>query len=180
MSEIKNNQHEPNKPNAPKRTKAALFPSQSLSDERRVKVLSPSMLVMKRFIRNKLAITGFVILVIMFLFSFVGGLLMPYKQQQVFLKQEQIPKEYAAALYNTELRTISAPGEDFDKAAFAQFILALTKEQTTFTSDGVNYAYVKEDEVLPDLADGDSGQRKNAETPVLLYARGRGYAVRRR
>ncbi len=118
----------------------------SLSDERRVKVLSPSMLVMKRFIRNKLAITGLIILVVMFLFSFVGGLLMPYRQQQVFLKQELIPKEYAAALYNKELRTVSAPGEDFDKAAFAQFILALTKGETTFTSDGVSYSFVKENE----------------------------------
>ncbi len=119
---------------------------QSLSDERRVKVLSPSMLVMKRFIRNKLAITGLIILVVMFLFSFVGGLLMPYRQQQVFKKQELIPKEYAAALYNKELRTVSAPGENFDKAAFAQFILALTKEQTTFESNGVSYSYIQEND----------------------------------
>ena len=118
----------------------------SLSDERRVKVLSPSMLVMKRFIRNKLAITGLVILVIMFVFSFIGGLLMPYKQQQVFLKQEQIPKEYAAALYNTELRTVSAPGEEFDRGAFAQFILALNKGQLNFASNGVSYSYAKEGE----------------------------------
>ena len=116
----------------------------NLSDERRIKVLSPSMLVMKRFIRNKLAITGLVILVFMFLFSFVGGLLMPYKQQQVFTKQERILKEYAAALYNTELRTLSAPGETFDKAAYAQFMLAITKGLLTFSSNGVNYSYVQE------------------------------------
>jgi len=116
----------------------------NLSDERRIKVLSPSMLVMKRFIRNKLAITGFVILVVMFVFSFIGGLLMPYRQQQVFLKQERILKEYAAALYNTELRTFSAPGEDFDKAAYAQFVLAMTKGQSTFSSNGVNYSYIAE------------------------------------
>ena len=118
----------------------------NLSDERRVKVLSPSMLVMKRFIRNKLAITGLVILVVMFLFSFLGGVLMPYKQQQVFLKEEQILKEYAAALYNTELRTTDASGEEFSKAAFAQFMLALTKEQPTFSSDGQYYSYVKEND----------------------------------
>jgi peptide/nickel transport system permease protein len=151
MSDIRNNEpntNEPNtnEPNTPDANESCSVDLKSLSDERRVKVLSPSMLVMKRFIRNKLAITGFIILVIMFLFSFVGGLLMPYKQQQVFLKQELIPKEYAAALYNTELRTISAPNENFDKAAFAQFILALTKGQTTFTSNGVSYAYAKEGE----------------------------------
>ena len=42
----------------------------TLSDERRVKVMSPSMLVFKRFIRNKLAVIGFIILAFMFLFSF--------------------------------------------------------------------------------------------------------------
>ena len=119
---------------------------QNLSDERRVKVLSPSMLVMKRFIRNKLAITGLIILVVMFLFSFLGGVLMPYRQDEVFTKQEFIPKEYAAALYNTELRTVNAPGEEFDKGAFAQFILALTKGEFTFTSNDVNYAYTKEND----------------------------------
>jgi len=118
----------------------------NLSDERRIKVLSPTMLVMKRFIRNKLAITGLVILIVMFLFSFLGGLLMPYKQQQVFTKQEEILKEYAAALYNEELRTIDAPGEAFDKGAFAQFMLALNNDQLTFSSDGVNYSYVKEND----------------------------------
>ena len=42
------------------------------------------MLVMKRFIRNKLAITGLVILVVMFLFAFLGGVLIAYRQDQVF------------------------------------------------------------------------------------------------
>ena len=36
--------------------------SNALSDEQRVKVMSPSQLVFKRFIRNKLAVIGFVIL----------------------------------------------------------------------------------------------------------------------
>ena len=47
-------------------------PVQHLDDEQRVKVLSPSMLVLKRFIRNRLAITGLVILIVMFIFSFLG------------------------------------------------------------------------------------------------------------
>ena len=46
-------------------------------EDERVKVLSPSMLVFKRFIRNKLAIVGTVIIAIMFLFSFVGGIVTP-------------------------------------------------------------------------------------------------------
>ena len=49
----------------------------ALDDARRVKVLSPSMMVFKRFVRNKLAIVGFIILVVMFTFSFVGPLFSP-------------------------------------------------------------------------------------------------------
>ena len=48
-----------------------------LDDARRVKVLSPGMLVFKRFIRNKLAVAGIIILVIMFLYSFLGPLFSP-------------------------------------------------------------------------------------------------------
>ena len=42
----------------------------SLSDDRRVKVLSPGALVAKRFFRNRLAVTGMIILIAMFAFSF--------------------------------------------------------------------------------------------------------------
>ncbi len=49
----------------------------SLNDDRRVKVLSPGALVAKRFFRNRLAVVGLSILVAMFLFSFVGGLVSP-------------------------------------------------------------------------------------------------------
>ena len=41
----------------------------SLNDDRRVKTLSPSALVIKRFLRNRVAVTGLVILVLMFVFS---------------------------------------------------------------------------------------------------------------
>ena len=42
----------------------------SLNDDRRVKTLSPWKLVSKRFFRNRVAVTGLVILAFMFLFSF--------------------------------------------------------------------------------------------------------------
>ena len=48
-----------------------------LDDARRVKVLSPGMLVFKRFIRNKLAVVGIIILVFMFVFAFIGPLFSP-------------------------------------------------------------------------------------------------------
>ena len=49
----------------------------SLNDDRRVKVLSPGALVAKRFFRNRLAVVGLTMLVVMFVFSFIGGLVSP-------------------------------------------------------------------------------------------------------
>ena len=49
----------------------------SLNDDRRVKVLSPGALVAKRFFRNRLAVVGLTMLVVMFVFSFIGGLISP-------------------------------------------------------------------------------------------------------
>ena len=84
----------------------------ALDDARRVKVMSPSMLVLKRFLRNKLAITGLVILVTMFLFSFGGSLISPYEEGQVFKTEAEIKKDYAGAIYNTELRYTVMEGEE--------------------------------------------------------------------
>lgn len=44
----------------------------------RVRVLSPGMLVAKRFFRSKLSVVGLVTLVILFLFSFIGPLFSPW------------------------------------------------------------------------------------------------------
>ncbi len=76
----------------------------SLDDSRRVKVLSPGMLVFKRFIRNKLAVAGIFILVIMFLFAFVGPAFSPYELDQVFQKQVEENGEYATGKVNVEPR----------------------------------------------------------------------------
>jgi len=58
--------------------------SDSLDDEQRVKMLSPTMLVAKRFVRNRLAIIGLIIILAMFAFSFVGGWLHPYPETKIF------------------------------------------------------------------------------------------------
>ena len=47
-------------------------------------VLSPAQMVSKRFIRNKLAILGIIILVFMALFSFIGPLLIKYNDSTIF------------------------------------------------------------------------------------------------
>ena len=70
-----------------------------LDDTRRVRVLSPGMLVAKRFFRNRLAIIGMVIIIFMFLFSFLGGAIIPYGQSQVFYRTEEMKKDYAGATY---------------------------------------------------------------------------------
>lgn len=44
----------------------------------RVKVLSPTMTVLKRFFRSKLSVVGLVTLIALFLFSFIGPLFSPY------------------------------------------------------------------------------------------------------
>ena len=65
----------------------------SLNDDRRVKVLSPGALVAKRFFRNRIAMVGLIVLIAMFLFSFVGGLLSPYDEDQKFYRVDMMPNE---------------------------------------------------------------------------------------
>lgn len=76
-----------------------------LDDAARVKVLSPGRLVFKRFIRNKLAIVGTAILAFMFIFSFIGPLLYPYGQKEVFKKYATLVKTFAVAQERTEYAT---------------------------------------------------------------------------
>lgn len=113
----------------------------ALDDARRIKVLSPGMLVFKRFIRNKLAVIGFVIIVLMFLFAFVGPIFSPYEQAQVFTGLGSLSKDFAGAIYNQELRYTIADGEVFNSATRAQFLLALGKNEQVFSVDDIDYFY---------------------------------------
>jgi peptide/nickel transport system permease protein len=115
-----------------------------LDDSRRVKVLSPGMLVFKRFIRNSLAVAGFGIILFMFIFSFLGPLFSPYKQTQVFKGVDSMSKEYAGATYNQELRYTVAGGESFGSAERAQFLLALGNNSETFVLGTDTYYLVDE------------------------------------
>ena len=116
-------------------------PADMLGDERRIKVLSPGMMVLKRFLRNRLAITGLIILVFMFAFSFIGGLLSAYRQDQTFFTTESMLKEYAGATRNTELRYTVAQGEEFSKGAYARLILAINNDENSFEANGKKYEY---------------------------------------
>ena len=113
--------------------------SKALDDEQRVKVLSPGMLVAKRFFRNKLAVAGLVILVTMFIFSFIGGMVSPYGESQVFRKTDHVWKDYAGATYNKAYIFETADGSEFPAAGQQKFILATNKGDATFEADGVTY-----------------------------------------
>lgn len=115
----------------------------SLNDDRRVKVLSPGALVAKRFIRNRLAVTGLIILIIMFAFSFIGGLVSPYKQDQKFYRTDVQLKDFAGVMYNQEFRYTVADEEIFTAIAKANTILALQKGETSFNLDGTDFTLEK-------------------------------------
>ena len=126
----------------------------SLDDGRRVKVLSPGMMVFKRFIRNRLAIAGICILVFMFSFAFIGGVVSPYRQDEVFYKYDKANKEYAGAVVNTEYRYVLAEGAELPATARASFNLAAKNGQSAFTAAGVSYSVIKVDDGFYRIATG--------------------------
>ena len=113
--------------------------SKALDDEQRVKVLSPGMLVAKRFFRNKLAVAGLVILVTMFIFSFIGGMVSPYGESQVFRKTDHVWKDYAGATYNKSYIFETANGDEFPAQGQQKFILATNKGNDSFEANDVTY-----------------------------------------
>lgn len=120
----------------------------ALDDERRVKVLSPGQLVAKRFFRNRLAMVGLIILITMFIFSFIGGMISPYGESEVFRKTEITWKDYAGAAYNDKFIFSTADGVDFPAAAEQKFILAVNKNQESFEAGGTTYMLEKHSEDL--------------------------------
>ncbi len=95
-----------------------------LDDVTRVRVLSPGMMVAKRFFRNKLAIVGLVIIACMFLFSFVGGMLIPYSQSQVFYTTTEMRKDYAGATLIDQFQFQLGEGVSLPKDIYSKMILA--------------------------------------------------------
>lgn len=116
----------------------------SLNDDRRVKVLSPSALVAKRFFRNRLAVVGLSILIFMFVFSFIGGLLSPYGEDEFFYREDQINKEFAVVTENSDFRYMAKDSNLFGSAVQAQTMLAIQKNSESFSYNGTNYALAQE------------------------------------
>ena len=125
----------------------------SLNDDRRVKTLSPGALTAKRFFRNRLAVLGLIILALMFIFSYVGGWLMPYEQDQLFFRDDIQMKEYAGVTENTEWRYMVADGQEFGAVLQAQFTLAAGKKDN-FKFKDVVYDVTQEGEDLFTISTG--------------------------
>ena len=120
----------------------------SLNDDRRVKVLSPGALVAKRFFRNRLAVVGLTMLVVMFVFSFIGGLISPYGQDEQFYTYTHMDKEYVGVVKNNDLRYTINDGQEFSSILQAQLMLAIGKNAESFEYKDVTYEVEKEGEDL--------------------------------
>lgn len=116
----------------------------SLNDDRRVKVLSPGALVAKRFFRNRLAVIGMVMLIAMFVFSFIGGMISPYGQDEQFYTYTYMDKEYAGVVRNEQYRYVIADGQEFGTVLQAKVQLAMNKGEASFTEKDVTYDLTEE------------------------------------
>ncbi len=120
-------------------------PQYSLNDDRRVKVLSPGALVRRRFLRNRIAVVGLVTLILMFLFSFVGGWISPYKEDQLFYRIDMQSKQFAAVAENKDFQ-YTAKDDRFTSILHAQMFLAISKNNPEFAFQGTTYTVNKEGE----------------------------------
>lgn len=116
----------------------------AIGDDRRVKSLSPGALVRRRFFRNKVAVLGLGILIFMFIFSFVGGLVSPYDQDQLFYREEETKKNYASAKENEDYQFKVKDGATFAASAQANFIVAILDNQTTLKDGPATYTVKQE------------------------------------
>lgn len=128
----------------------------ALSDEKRVKVMSPGMLVVKRFIRNRLAVIGFVILAVMFLLSFVGPIFSPYGQTQTFNKTEDKITDYAEFAFSDSWSFIQRKGSNMGASATTKSIMTINKVLTAIKGN---------QEVTPEMMAYESGN----ETYMVSY-----------
>lgn len=135
----------------------------TLDDAARVKVLSPGMLVFKRFIRNKLALVGTSILVIMFLFAFLGPYFYRYGQTQVFNAYKLLNINYANAEERTEYTVYPVSDQGISNTTrnmFNSIILTMGEQETdaymlTDSASGQDVVVKKEGEGVFTMSVGE-------------------------
>ena len=111
----------------------------NLNDDRRIKTLSPGALILKRFFRNRLAVVGLIMLLSMFVFSFVGGLVSPYGQDEQFFTYMNQDKQYAGISKNENLRYTVADGAEFGAIPQGKMTIAARAGESSFESKGTTY-----------------------------------------
>ena len=141
----------------------------ALDDVQRVKVLSPGRMVMSRFLRNRLSVAGIVIIILMFAFSFLGGIIMPYSQSDVFYTKEEMKKAYAGATFIESYQVMPAAGVTLPTDLDSKLILAMGKGETSFnTRDGASFELVP---IVGAGAEGDANafflQKGGAEQAII-------------
>lgn len=119
-----------------------------MKKERKDRPVSLGAMTARRFFRNRLALTGLVILALQFLFAFLGGALSPYGQDQVFYREELREKEFAAVTENTDYHFTSLPGYAVDTVDQAQVLLALTQGRQTAAVGTTQYRLEQVGEAL--------------------------------
>ena len=87
---------------------------------------------------------GLSILIFMFVFSFIGGLLSPYGEDEFFYREDQINKEFAVVTENSDFRYMAKDSNLFGSAVQAQTMLAIQKNSESFSYNGTNYALAQE------------------------------------
>ena len=128
----------------------------SLNDDRRVKVLSPGAMVAKRFFRNRLAVVGLCMLAVMFLFSFLGGVLMPYRENQQFYTKTELMKDYVNATRNDSYRVIIADGQEVGAVLKNMINRAAIEGSEGFSYKDVDYSNVLEGDSVYSVFQGDT------------------------
>ena len=126
----------------------------SLNDDRRVKVLSPGALVVKRFFRNTLSVVGLVMILAMFAFSFLGGFISPYAEDEIFYTYTDMKKNYVSATKNDAFRYMNADGQSFSSTLQAKFQLAYNRKEAGFEYQGVQYEIAEEGRDLYAISSG--------------------------
>lgn len=115
----------------------------ALDDERRVKVLSPTALVIKRFLRNRLAIIGMVLIVLMFIFAFAGPFFSPYSEAEVFTGYTDTSRDYANASYNEDYQVTTKSGEGMSAVARGSFVSSIVNGKDGYEAGGITYSVKK-------------------------------------
>ena len=132
-----------------------------LDDARRVKAVSPGLLVCKRFFRNRLALVGLSILIILFAFCFLGAAIYPYSQSQIFTTYKDLQFDYAFTKIVSEYKNYQVPDtkqpSDMLSLTLNTEIKKMGEERSVVLQDGGNdYIFTKlKDEVYSLEFDND-------------------------